>query len=113
MEVPVEHHSADAPSRSTDLIAAGAFALVCVALLLAPSSLHAATILDIEHPFPVDSDSAFYCAGALLVLVPAAWLWSRARRHQRAKWTCFAIGVATVWFWLCEIKYIFVGPWPT
>jgi hypothetical protein len=97
----------------TDLVAASAFALVGTTLLLAPASLHAATIHHIEHPFPVDSDIAFYCAGALVVLVPLAWLWSRARRLERAKWTCFAFGVATGWFWLCEIKYIFVGPWPT
>jgi hypothetical protein len=70
MEAPAEHSAADALSRGTDLVAAGAFALVGITLLLAPASLHAATILDIEHPFPVDSDIAFYCAGALVVLAP-------------------------------------------
>jgi hypothetical protein len=112
MEAPVER-AADAPKRGADLIAAGAFALVGATLLLAQASWHAVTIHNVEHRSPVDSDIAFYCAGALLVLVPVAWLWSRARRHQRAKWTSFAIGVATAWFWLCEIKYIFEGPWPT
>jgi hypothetical protein len=70
MEPPVERSAADAPSKSTDLVAACTFALVGTTLLLAPASLHAATILDIEHPFPVDSDIAFYCAGALVVLAP-------------------------------------------
>jgi hypothetical protein len=97
----------------TDLIAAGIIALVGAALLVAPALWHVATFGDSSDPSPVDPDIAFYCAGALLLLVPIAGVWARARRLQVATWTCVVIGMATILFWACQIKFIFFGPWPT
>jgi hypothetical protein len=113
MKAPVERGTAERRSRMADLIAAGTFAFLGAALLVAPALWHIVTFGDSSEPSPVDPDLAFYCAGALVLLVPIVGVWAIGRRFHVAAWTCVVIGMATMLFWACQIKFIFFGPWST